>query len=44
MENKEVVRLRFGSHLYGTATAKSDLDFKGVFLPCAEKHFEIGGG
>lgn len=33
MENKEVVRLRFGSHLYGTATEKSDLDFKGVFLP-----------
>lgn len=25
--------MRFGSHLYGTATPKSDLDFKSVFIP-----------
>ncbi len=24
---------KFGSHLYGTNTEKSDLDFKGIFLP-----------
>lgn len=27
--------MRFGAHLYGTATASSDLDIKGVFLPPA---------
>lgn len=26
----------FGSHLYGTSTPKSDKDYKGVFIPCAE--------
>jgi len=25
--------MRFGSHLYGTATSNSDVDYKGVFLP-----------
>ncbi len=29
----EIVKMKFGSHLYGTATEKSDLDFKGIFLP-----------
>lgn len=32
-----VVKMRFGSHLYGTNTLESDLDFKGVFLPTKEQ-------
>ena len=28
-----IVEMRFGSHLYGTDTPESDLDFKGVYLP-----------
>ena len=28
-----IVKMRFGSHLYGTATPESDLDLKGVYLP-----------
>ena len=32
MDNR-IVEMVFGSHLYGTATPKSDQDFKGVFLP-----------
>ena len=28
-----IVKMKFGAHLYGTATASSDLDYKGVFLP-----------
>lgn len=28
-----VVRMQFGSHLYGTATPTSDTDYKGVYLP-----------
>ena len=28
-----IVEMRFGSHLYGTETAESDLDLKGVYLP-----------
>ena len=28
-----VVMMRFGSHLYGTDTETSDLDYKGVYLP-----------
>lgn len=31
-----IVEMRFGSHLYGTATENSDLDLKGVYLPAAE--------
>lgn len=30
---KEIVRIKFGSHLYGTNTEKSDLDLKCVFIP-----------
>lgn len=30
---KIIVKLKFGSHLYGTNTSDSDLDYKGVFLP-----------
>ena len=32
----EVMRTRFGSHLYGTSTPASDLDFKAVHIPDAE--------
>lgn len=32
---KTIVEMRFGSHLYGTATAQSDLDIKAVYLPDA---------
>jgi hypothetical protein len=28
-----IVEMRFGSHLYGTATAQSDLDYKAVYVP-----------
>ncbi len=30
-----IVELRFGSHLYGTATPLSDIDYKAVFIPAA---------
>lgn len=30
---KTLVSMKFGSHLYGTATPESDTDIKGVFLP-----------
>jgi hypothetical protein len=30
-----IVEMRFGSHLYGTETPRSDLDLKGVYLPSA---------
>ena len=41
MENKLngrmiIVKLRFGSELYGTSTPESDQDFKGIFLPTKE--------
>jgi hypothetical protein len=29
--------MKFGSHLYGTDTAESDTDYKGVFLPSKEE-------
>ncbi len=32
-----IVKLKFGAHLYGTATPESDLDYKGVFLPAKEE-------
>jgi len=28
-----IVKLKYGSHLYGTNTPDSDLDYKGIFLP-----------
>jgi len=31
-----VVLMKFGSHLYGTDTEHSDVDYKGVFLPSKE--------
>ena len=33
---KKLVSMKFGSHLYGTATPASDLDLKSVHLPAAE--------
>lgn len=30
---KQIVKLRFGSHLYGTSTPESDTDYKSVFIP-----------
>lgn len=30
---KLIVKMKFGSHLYGTDTPDSDVDYKGVFLP-----------
>lgn len=32
-----VVKMKFGSHLYGTDTPESDIDFKGVFMPTKEQ-------
>jgi hypothetical protein len=32
---RTIVRIKFGSHLYGTATPVSDLDYKSVFVPSA---------
>jgi len=32
-----IVKMKFGAHLYGTATPDSDLDYKGVFLPSKEQ-------
>jgi hypothetical protein len=30
---RNIVRIKFGSHLYGTSTPASDLDFKSVYVP-----------
>lgn len=30
-----IVLMKFGSHLYGTNTANSDMDYKGIFIPDA---------
>jgi hypothetical protein len=32
---RTIVRIKFGSHLYGTNTPQSDLDYKSVFVPSA---------
>ena len=34
-----LVVMKFGSHLYGTNTSKSDLDYKGVFIPSKKEVF-----
>lgn len=31
---RNIVTIKFGSHLYGTSTPASDLDYKSVFVPC----------
>lgn len=33
----EIVRMKFGSHLYGTATENSDTDIKAIHIPSAEQ-------
>ncbi|MGV1864528.1 DNA polymerase beta superfamily protein [Rhizobium sp. 23-156Da] len=33
---RTIMRIKFGSHLYGTSTPESDLDFKSVFVPAAD--------
>lgn len=33
MENQNFVTILFGSHLYGTNTPDSDLDYKGIYFP-----------
>lgn len=30
---KQIVKMVFGSHLYGLETEKSDMDFKGIYIP-----------
>lgn len=35
-EENIIVKIKYGSHLYGTATKESDLDIKGIFLPQAQ--------
>ena len=37
MENKIVVRMKYGSHLYGLNTPNSDTDYKAICLPTAEQ-------
>ncbi len=32
---RNILRLKFGSHLYGTSTPASDLDFKSIYIPPA---------
>lgn len=32
---RQLVRIKFGSHLYGTSTPASDVDYKSVFVPSA---------
>jgi hypothetical protein len=34
-----IVKMKFGAHLYGTATSDSDLDYRGVFMPSKEEVF-----
>jgi len=36
---KTIVKVIFGSYLYGTATPESDRDYKGVFMPTREQIF-----
>lgn len=33
---KTLVEIKFGSHLYGTSTPASDIDYKSVFVPSAD--------
>lgn len=36
-EVTKLIEIKFGSHLYGTATENSDLDIKGIYLPSKEQ-------
>lgn len=33
----KIIEIKFGSHLYGTSTPESDLDFKGIYIPTARE-------
>lgn len=33
----KILEIKFGSHLYGTDTPESDLDFKGIYIPTARE-------
>lgn len=33
----KIIEIKFGSHLYGTSTPESDMDFKGIYLPTARE-------
>lgn len=33
----KIIEIKFGSHLYGTETENSDLDFKAIYLPTARE-------
>ena len=33
----KILEVHFGSHLYGTQTPESDMDFKGIYLPTAKE-------
>ena len=33
----KIIEILFGSHLYGTNTPESDLDYKGIYLPTAKE-------
>lgn len=37
MPNQPLVKMQFGSHVYGTNLPTSDKDFKGVFIPDAQE-------
>jgi hypothetical protein len=39
MQRIEIVKMIFGSHLYGTNTEESDRDYKGIFLPSSREIF-----
>ena len=34
---QKIIKMLFGSHLYGTNTPSSDMDYKGVYLPTKEQ-------
>lgn len=34
---RTIVRIIYGSHLYGLSTPESDRDFKGIFMPSKEE-------
>jgi predicted nucleotidyltransferase len=36
MPNQQLVKMQFGSHVYGTNLPSSDRDYKGVFIPDAQ--------
>lgn len=43
MNRKVIVKIKFGSHLYGTNRPESDEDYLGVFIPSTEDVFGMEG-